>query len=202
MNPEFLAGLCGLRCLPTKRLPSQGPAPLSTWGFSLASRFCVAPESNSESIGRHTVVRSFKWVGPYQVAAKSRTPCPDVTGKNGLDEWGQAGRNTKPISDRITSVTVGLNGQFRERHRPSTDSSDLNERARRGPAWDGQPTYQGTKRKSVIFGAVGAYCGGVNGPLKPPAFDSFIQVSGSEETGTAGGSRNPCFGRTMSERKA
>jgi len=38
MNPESLAGLCGQTGSPEKRparLPSQGPAPLSTWGFSL-----------------------------------------------------------------------------------------------------------------------------------------------------------------------
>jgi hypothetical protein len=36
-NPECLAGLCGqASSSPTARLPSQGPAPLSVWGFSLA----------------------------------------------------------------------------------------------------------------------------------------------------------------------
>ncbi len=43
INPESLAGLCGQVHRPSiARLPSQGPAPLSTWGFSLAKRFCVA----------------------------------------------------------------------------------------------------------------------------------------------------------------
>lgn len=40
-DPESLAGLCGSRCSHTEGLPSQGPAPLSTWGFSLASRFVL-----------------------------------------------------------------------------------------------------------------------------------------------------------------
>lgn len=40
-NPESLAGLCGPnRVSPAVGLPSQGPAPLSAWGFSLVSRFC------------------------------------------------------------------------------------------------------------------------------------------------------------------
>lgn len=40
-DPESLAGLCGLTsCASTVGLSSQGPAPLRTWGFSLASRFC------------------------------------------------------------------------------------------------------------------------------------------------------------------
>ena len=38
-NPESLAGLCGsIGRIPAAELPSQGPAPLSTWGFSLAAR--------------------------------------------------------------------------------------------------------------------------------------------------------------------
>lgn len=42
-NPEFLAGLCGrTRGSFSVRLPSQGPAPLSTWGFSLGECFVVA----------------------------------------------------------------------------------------------------------------------------------------------------------------
>ncbi len=71
-----------------------------------------------------------------------------------------------------------------KKHRSRLDTLNLNERVRRGPAWDGQPTYQGTKRKSVIFGAVGAYCGGVNGPLKSPAFDrccSSIRLMGNSK---------------------
>jgi len=41
-NPENLAGLCGrTRSLSSVRLPSQGPAPLSTWGFSLGECFVV-----------------------------------------------------------------------------------------------------------------------------------------------------------------
>jgi hypothetical protein len=42
MNPESLAGLCGPnRCGTSAGLPSQGPAPLRTWGFSLGE--CFSP---------------------------------------------------------------------------------------------------------------------------------------------------------------
>ena len=42
IEPRVFSGAVWSKVLPHLRLPSQGPAPLSTWGFSLAKRFCVA----------------------------------------------------------------------------------------------------------------------------------------------------------------
>lgn len=66
----------------------------------------------------------------------------------------------------------------------------------------GKPAERGTKRKSVVIGAVGAYRSGVHGPLKLPASD--VECSGIRlgKVRRRRGPRNPCFGRTMSERKA
>jgi hypothetical protein len=60
-NPEFLAGLRGPAKRYFSRLPSQGPAPLSTWGFSLAERF---------SSDRTTCVKS----GPAWAASQKHRP--------------------------------------------------------------------------------------------------------------------------------
>ena len=41
-KPRVFSGAVWSKALTRSRLPSQGPAPLSAWGFSLEKRFCVA----------------------------------------------------------------------------------------------------------------------------------------------------------------
>lgn len=63
-NPESLAGLCGqVHRATIAGLPSQGPAPLSTWGFSLVDLFCDGGVSEGKGCDG----------GPYQ--SQRQSPC-------------------------------------------------------------------------------------------------------------------------------
>lgn len=98
MNPECLAGLCGQAGSPRKRparLPSQGPAPLSAWGFAFGGWFlCGAQELSG---GPKRRLGLLPWL-KLRVGRKQELPEKSFS-EHGSIPW----RYTKTIPDRTPS---------------------------------------------------------------------------------------------------
>jgi hypothetical protein len=200
INPECLAGLCGRldelvhpEPLHIDRLPSQGPAPLSTWGFSLADRFVVG------LAGANQWGSASKRVAPWAQAERGRrgTTVREVLQCAGFDSRGLHHKAITLTALRASAVL--LNGRLGRKH-PACGNARAPEATRRSR---GPSSQEGTMRKSVMFGAVGAYRSGVHGPLKSPASDvgCFWYQGGSTEGRTSGGITQPLLWQTYGVHK-
>lgn len=136
-NPEFLAGLCGqTEGDASVRLPSQGPAPLSTWGFSLGECFVGGTLEGGRL--RAGDDRRYRVRAPYSSAwssdqAHPQSICTDRTTpvRSGL-EWGASQKHRAWNQDQA--------GPSQPRHRDckklavivtSSTARDVN-----GPSWE------------------------------------------------------------------